>query len=211
MKVLLIADSPDFDLALVKRLAESHDRIVVLDGAAAKVRGVINPHLICGDFDSLDVEMAKTWYPGAEFLFLPDQYKNDLEKALLHVLDEGGHEVSIVCAFGGRMDISFANLSVVARYHDRASLSLRYSGLTMRVISDLSAEANTCRFSVPKDSPLSVIAFDRSATVSIENVRYPLSRGILEPGSMGVSNTACGGEVRITAHQGTVFVFYDDV
>jgi thiamine pyrophosphokinase len=76
MKVLLIADSPDFDLALVKRLAESHDRIVVLDGAAAKVRGVINPHLICGDFDSLDVEMAKTWYPGAEFLSLPDQYKN---------------------------------------------------------------------------------------------------------------------------------------
>lgn len=211
MKVLLIADSPDFDHSLVRRVAASHDRIVVLDGAAEKVRGVITPHLICGDFDSLDVAMAKTWYPGVEFLRFPDQYKNDLEKALLHVLDEGAHEVSMVCAFGGRMDVSFANLAVVARYHARAALSLRHAGITMRVVSDASIERSSCVFNVPKDASLSVIAFDQPATVSIENVFYPLERGVLNPGSMGVSNTALGGEVRVTAHAGTAFVFYDDV
>lgn len=211
MKVLLIADSPDFDLSLVRRLAASHDRIVVLDGAAEKVRGVITPHLICGDFDSLDVAVAKTWYPGVEFLSLPDQSKNDLEKALLHLLDEGAREVTIVCAFGRRMDVSFANLAVMARYHERASLSLRHFGITMRVVSDASVKTNSCTFTTPKGASLSVIAFERPATVSIENVMYPLERGILEPGSMGVSNKALGGEVRVTVHQGTAFVFYDEV
>jgi len=51
VKALIIADSPEFDLNLVERLAATSDFVVVTDGAVHKIGSRVTPNVVCGDFD----------------------------------------------------------------------------------------------------------------------------------------------------------------
>lgn len=210
VKALLIADSPEFDLDTAARLAASSDFIVVTDGAVHKITPRITPHVVCGDFDSIDREEALRSYPHAQFLLFPDQNMNDLEKAVLFLLEKGASEISVVCAVGGRIDTGAANLGVVIRYHDRAPITLHQGAMAMRVVSSLTPGTSAYSFYAAKDSVVSTIALERTAKVSLINVEWPLHNAPLEPGSMGVSNKGLGLIASITVHDGIVLVFHTD-
>jgi thiamine pyrophosphokinase len=95
MKVLLIADSPDFDSAYIARHASSVDSIIVTDGALDKLPSSIIPTIVCGDFDALVLPEARAKYLQTEFMPLPDQNQNDLEKALMLAIARGATEITI--------------------------------------------------------------------------------------------------------------------
>jgi thiamine pyrophosphokinase len=210
VKALLIADSPEFDLDTAVRLAARSDFIVVTDGAVHKLHARISPHVVCGDFDSINRSEALRSYPQSQFLVLPDQNMNDLEKATLLLLDKGATEISVVCAVGGRFDTAAANLGVVVRYHERALITLHQGEMVMRVVSNRTVGTSEYSFHAGKDSVVSTIAMERTATVSLSNVAWPLNNAPLEPGSMGVSNKGLGLIASITVHDGIVLVFHTD-
>jgi len=62
MKVLLIADSPDFDSAYISRHATYMDQVIVTDGAVDKLPPTVTPDVICGDFDSIRLPKARERY-----------------------------------------------------------------------------------------------------------------------------------------------------
>lgn len=209
MKVLLIADSPDFDSAYISRNAAAADSIIVTDGALEKLPASVTPTIVCGDFDALVIPEARARYVDTEFVTLLDQNQNDLEKALLLAISRGATEVTIASAFGGRMDISVANLSVLIRHHTTCPLSMIHGSMVSRVLSDRGEGADEVSFDARPGAPLSCIPLDGDAVVTISNVQYPLTNEVLRAGSHGVGNHALGGPVRVKVHRGLVVVGYE--
>lgn len=81
------------------------DKIIVgVDGAALKLlRLGIKPHVILGDFDSLQSPYQQ---PQSDIttIHLPDQNHPDLVKAIRYCDGEGASSITIICALGGRLD-----------------------------------------------------------------------------------------------------------
>jgi thiamine pyrophosphokinase len=209
MKVLLIADSPDFDSAYIARHASSVDSIIVTDGALDKLPSSIIPTIVCGDFDALVLPEARAKYLQTEFMPLPDQNQNDLEKALMLAIARGATEITIASAFGGRMDISIANLSVLVRHHTACPMMMIHGAMMIRVLSDRGDGADEVVFKARVGAPLSCIPLEGDAVVTLSNVRWPLTEEVLRAGSHGVGNHALGGPVRVTVHRGLVVVGYE--
>jgi thiamine pyrophosphokinase len=209
MKVLLIADSPDFDSAYIARNAESVDAIIVTDGALNKLPPSVTPHIVCGDFDALVVPEARAKYVSTEFISLLDQNQNDLEKSLQLAISRGATEITVASAFGGRMDISVANLATLIRHHTSCALSMVHGTMISRVLSDRVEGAHTVTFNARPGAPLSCIALESDALVSISNVQWPLTEQVLRAGSHGVGNHALGGPVCVTVHRGLVVLGYE--
>ena len=209
MKVLLIADSPDFDSAYIARHAATMDSIIVTDGALEKLPSSVMPNIVCGDFDALVLPEARAKYVQTEFISLPDQSQNDLEKALILAISRGATEIMIASAFGGRMDISVANLSVLVRHHTECPMSMIHGAMTSRVLSDRGQGADEAIFEARAGAPLSCIPLDGDAVVTLSNVQWPLTEDVLRAGSHGVGNNALGGPVRVKVHRGLVVVGYE--
>lgn len=203
MKMLVVGDSPDFEIATVAAVAASCTAVVALDGAAEKLPAGVNPILVCGDFDSLDVSQARRRFPAAEFVELADQNENDLEKALRLLVSRGAREVVLCSVLGGRPDQNLANLGVMVRHHTVLSLCAIHGGFECRVAS----LGHPLRLALKEGDELSVVPFGVEATISLNGVRWPLAGEVLRGGSHGVSNVALGGEVLVSPESGTVFVF----
>ncbi len=203
MRALIIADSPDFEPETVERLAAESALCVVLDGAASKVPSGIRPMAILGDFDSVDRWHALQRFPGAEIVHLHDQSRSDLEKGVAFTLSRGATEIVLCCALGGRIDHSFANLAVIARYHGEVPIWALQGGMECRAASS----ARPLRVPVATGRLVSVIPFGGPVQVSLSGVRYAMARETLCAGSHGVSNQATGGEIVVEPLDGVVLVF----
>ena len=203
MQVLVVGDSPDFELPYVPVADACGIALVALDGAAEKLPKGVEPTLICGDFDSLDLPNARRRFPNAEFVELADQDENDLEKALRLLLSRGAQEVLLCSVLGGRPDQNLANLGVMVRHHTALSLCALHRGYECRVASP----GRPLRLVLNEGDQVSVVPFGVDATVSLDGVRWPLAGQLLRTGSHGVSNVALGGEVLVSPESGAVFVF----
>lgn len=209
MKALVIANSPEFDTEYLRSHARSFDLVVVLDEALERIPDSVVPNIICGDFDSLDVDLAKKRYPTREFVCLPDQHSNDLEKALLMVFERGAKEIVIACALGGQPAVSLANTAVMIRHHHLCGMSMVHRSTTLRVFSDRSAAQSNARLKVKRGSDFACIALENDAVVTLRDVAWELREQILYPGSHGVGNTTNSEEVSVMVHRGLVVVSYE--
>ena len=109
MKYAIIANGPFLTEDIIAEAVKVSDRIVVLDGALGQLASLgINPHIIIGDFDSIDDQQKKIWGIPEKFslernpssnepkceagkykahiIFTPNQDFPDLYKALQLVL-----------------------------------------------------------------------------------------------------------------------------
>lgn len=200
MKALIVADSPEFEQDTLLRECPHADIVIALDGAAEKLPKGVTPAIICGDFDSINLSEAKKRFPQAEFLFLENQYANDLEKALLLIKERGATEVLLCCALGGRIDQCMANISVMARYHGELAIVALHGGMSHRVAS----RRAPVRVVLAPGDVVSTIPLGGPAIVTITGVLYPLAGQELRTGSLGVGNEAIGGEVLLDVEQGEV-------
>lgn len=117
MRALVIANGTPPEPGLVHRLARDADLVVCADGGAlAALAAGLRPHWIVGDLDSLTEGMIAGWLPlGTGIRRYPARKdETDLELALLHVLQCGADEITIVGALGGRVDQTLANLFLLA-------------------------------------------------------------------------------------------------
>lgn len=119
---VIIADGPFLDKKLIQTVIQNR-QIIALDGAANQLRQLsITPHVILGDFDSIDAISQTYWgiiktfdelhlddapYQGNhQVLIVPaaDQNLTDLEKGIEYCDKQGAKQITLLCAAGGRED-----------------------------------------------------------------------------------------------------------
>jgi thiamine pyrophosphokinase len=196
-RACIIANTPTFNSSCATARASEADLIIATDGAANRLSADVNPHIICGDFDSIDIADAQRRFPTSELIRSTCQETNDLEKCIALALERGATEIAISCALGGRIDQTVTTLSLLERYHREVSIILYEETHSCRVVS-----------SATTGDTISLVPRGDGATVSLKAVRWPLTRELLTPGSRGVSNEALGSSVALTVHSGVVFLFH---
>jgi thiamine pyrophosphokinase len=209
MRALIIANGSDLQLEDLDELLNNHDLIFVTDGAAQRLPPTNRALIICGDFDSIDLDDARTRHPKAEFLRLPDQSTNDLEKAIMLARDRGAEMVTLLGVFGGRLDQSFATVSVMLRYHGVLDIVSRRGGAAAWIISPTSIGEGSLRIEAAPGDGVATLPISPDATVTLTNVRWPLAAERLKAGSRGVSNEALGGVVEVNVTTGIVLFCHD--
>ena len=118
-------NSESFGLKLLEALWRSSGTRVCADGGGNRVltlsQGSLIPEAVVGDLDSLTLE-ARNFYreKGVDVCQVEDQDRNDLDKAIEYLHShQKTQSVSIVGAFGGRLDQVFATFDCVYRWSEK--------------------------------------------------------------------------------------------
>ncbi|HZO91974.1 MAG TPA: thiamine diphosphokinase [Chthonomonadaceae bacterium] len=207
MKALILANGESPSEALAQRLAAEHDLLLATDGAAHRAAGLgLKPDIICGDFDSVRLEVAQAEFPCAAFLPTPDQDQADLEKAIAVARDRGASAITILGAAGGRIDHTLANHLLLLRYHTEIPLVIIGDSSHVWAISGTMDTPGECTFDAEPGDIVSVLSYDGKARVTLTGLRWTLLDERLPIGTRGMSNVAESNRVSIRARGGAVIV-----
>ena len=182
------------------------DLIIAADGGARHCRSLgLTPHLVVGDFDSLDeTELAELQAAGSQVVrYARNKDFTDLELALQHARQRGATEILVLAALGGRWDQTLANLLLPAaeelcctkiRLIDGAQeMSFLRGGECMEVLGQ------------PGDTVSLVPLKGDAHGVTTQGLSYPLHAESLIFGSTrGISNELLGTQASIWLEQGLV-------
>jgi thiamine pyrophosphokinase len=117
-RVVIFANGLLPDLAAAKRLIGPGEPLLAADAGASHILKMgLLPSLVVGDLDSLPAEdLKKLKSAGVRMVSYPrSKDLTDLELAINFALEDGFHKLLIVAAFGGRLDMTLSNLSLLTR------------------------------------------------------------------------------------------------
>ena len=115
MRAIIIAGGQAGDQGWQQWVRED-DWIIGADGGAARALAWgLRPDLVIGDMDSLPEEArAILESGGCRFIEHPRaKDQTDLELALVHAVQEGAEEITVLGALGGRLDHAMANIFIL--------------------------------------------------------------------------------------------------
>jgi len=207
MRVLILANGAAPSAKTASAAAGKHDTLIATDGAAYKAAAMgLTPDIICGDFDSMDFDLARQEFPAAEFVALPDQNLADLEKAINLAMERGATSVTVLGWNGGRVDHSLTSFALLHRFHSELEISLEDDDSVVRSISGTPGHTGRLTIATQPQDTISLIAFSKAENVSISGVSFPLEHASLPVGTHGVSNVATADSVSIEIGEGSVLV-----
>ena len=94
-----------------------NDLVIAADGGSGHCQtlGII-PDVLIGDLDSTSKDLIQDWQNAGALVIRhhPQKDETDLELALLHAQAEGASEIIVYGAVGGRLDMTFGNLLLLA-------------------------------------------------------------------------------------------------
>lgn len=181
MEFVIVANG-DFLVREMIEQAIANKIIVALDGAANTLLNLgIKPHIILGDFDSINTEKAlpqvaishlKTPYYNSQAIRIvpaPDQNNTDLTKGIRYCDQEGAQSIAIICATGRRLDHHEANLrSLYKEYRAKRPLIIHGEEQSVRLLRD-----EAFSFSGEIGDKFGAVAYPE-AEISSEGLRYEL-------------------------------------
>ncbi len=183
---------------------QENDLIIAADGGLLPLlQAGITPHLLIGDFDS----MEKPNLP-IETITLPiEKDDTDMVFGIKEGFRRGYTEFLIYGGLGGnRLSHTLANIQLLSLVHDMGGHATLVGGKTQILL--LEKEIKT--FPKEQKGTLSVFAYSPTATVSLNNVYYPLEQGTLKNTfPLGVSNHFIGKPAQITVHDGQALVIIE--
>jgi thiamine pyrophosphokinase len=192
----------------VKALIREGDYIIAADGGTYHcVRLGITPHLVVGDFDSLDETELKALQTSGTKLVRYDPRKDytDLELALEHARKSGATEVLVFAALGARWDQTLANLLLPA--------AQTLSELEVRLIDgaqeiSLLHSGENCLLEGSPGDTLSLIPLTPEARgVLTQGLEYPLRRETLYLGATrGISNVFMRPQASVSLEEGLLLI-----
>lgn len=159
----------------------------------------ILPDLAVGDFDSAESAVPS----GVEVMkFPPEKDESDALIAAKIALERGFDELRFLCALGGRLDHTFANLQML--------YNLKKRGVSARLFGDREQAfflENETR-EIPNFSGyLSVFSWEKSAVISEIGVKYPADRlSFSNEFPVGLSNEVVGKSAVVTVHSGAALI-----
>jgi thiamine pyrophosphokinase len=189
--------------------AEQSDLVLAADGGALHcLRLEIAPAIVIGDLDSLEEADRQTLEAGGtEFItHSPDKDQTDLELALLDALARGATEITVLGAIGGRLDMTIANVQLLALPElSRVRVELWQGDQTACLIRPPGGpiEGNS-------GDGLSLIPLGGEVRdITTQDLRYPLKNEVLGFGpARGVSNVISGSDPRVEFGTGNLLIVH---
>ncbi len=188
--VIAAAGEPE-SAGFVKNLITQNDFVIAADAGYFLLESAgITPDLIVGDFDSAEKPRLNV-----ETITLnPVKDCTDTEFAVEKAVEMGYRDILILGALGGRIDHSFANITITAQYKNKGvNIILTGEGRKIYALKDETHILNKT------NSYVSVFAFGGDCTVTLEGMFYPLKNYVLSPFcDLGVSNEIVCDNAKIT-------------
>lgn len=205
--IVVVAGGDPVPAALVAAVPE-RACVIAADAGVARARSLgWDVDIAVGDFDSLGADDVARLEELAHQvrMFDTDKDATDLELALavaaeVPVAEPERARVLVLGLEGGRPDHALANLLVAS--------SARFSHLDVELVLERARAwvvRDRLEGTLAGGTVLSLVPVHGDATVSIDGVRWPLSRTRLTSGSTrGVSNEVLGAPVSLLVHDGAV-------
>ena len=184
---------------------EDGDLLIAADGGYLWCLELgLRPHLLIGDFDSLNGDLP----PDIETVRLAvDKDDTDMSAAIEAGWQQGFRRFHLHGGTGGRLDHTLGNLQLIAGLAQRGGVGLLFDrDCAATAISD----GGSVRFPAGSAGTVSVFACAGTATgVWEEGLHFPLADATLESGfPLGVSNRLTGERARISVGAGTLLILY---
>lgn len=197
----LIVSGGEFEDVLSSADLEVPDYIIACDRGWLHARRLnLHPDVVLGDFDSSPRPAAA--YPNI-LTFPVRKDDTDTMLAVRHALSAGCDHLTIICALGGRMDHTYANIQT-AFFAASQRVPCRILGLS--TVMDAYTE-DTRVFPARPGWSLSVFSLSDRSVVSLSGTAYDCEHTLLTSSfPLGTSNQWAASEARITVEQGTILV-----
>jgi thiamine pyrophosphokinase len=194
----------------VAAILRSEDYLIAADGGAEHCKNLnLKPDVVIGDMDSISRGVEKGLHEsGTKFISYPeDKDKTDLELALSYTQKIGADEILLFGILGGRLDMTVANLLLLAKDEwSDVSISVVEGGDTAYLIN------NTVPVSLVGKigDKVSLIPLSgRVEGVSTSGLRWKLNDDILYFGdTRGVSNELSASTGDITVRSGKLLIVH---
>ncbi len=189
MNALLLVNGILTQPDIVKKRIQSvaFDRIIGVDGGSRHAPALgVSPDTIIGDMDSL-ADSDKNSRPGCRIITYPAQ-KNatDLELALIYAVEQGADFIVMACAAGGRLDMTLANVMLLAREHLKECRIEIWDGPWTAWLLRPPGELVNGN---PGDTVSLIPLHGAASGITLAGFTYPLEDETLSPGeSRGLSN-----------------------
>ena len=203
MKSALIISGGDF--APIDN--KTYDLVIACDkGYSYAVKMNISPDIVLGDFDSYTGEICKN----IKTITLP-KVKDDTDTmyAIKYALENGYKDITVCCAFGGRLDHTYANMQSAAYISENGGIPhFVGKGAELYMI-------NNSSITLPKIERHSISIFsysDNCKGVSLKGLKYGLSDSELTNGfPLGVSNEWTDDTAEISVRSGLLCIIISSV
>lgn len=185
------------------------DCVVAVDGGLRHCLALgVRPTILIGDLDSADPKLVDQARSSGTTVheFPADKDATDLELALEMAATAGASSVTVLAAFGGRLDHELATLSLLAAHRWSDLVVTATDGARhVHVVRDhcaLDAEPGITLSLLPWHGPV--------YGVTTEGLKWPLTDATLAPGTThGVSNVAVDPVQQVAISQGVLLVIID--
>ena len=200
----IIGAAPLGDSRLLLQAAERGDFLICADGGLDTARRLgVTPHLILGDFDSLQGEIPD----GEDVIRLPvEKDDTDTMLAVKTALEQGCDTVYIYGGTGGkRLDHTLANLQTLLFIRRRGARGYLYDDDFVWTV--LENESLTIEKTVEWGLFSAFCLGDRAEGIDEVGFQYPLKDAVLTPEfPLGVSNHILEPAATITVRKGALAV-----
>jgi thiamine pyrophosphokinase len=194
----------------LRKEIDEDDLIIAADGGAHHCLelGII-PDILIGDMDSVQPQVINDLQSqGTQLIVHPrDKNQTDLELALSFAADQGAQDVLLLGLVGGRLDLSLANLMLLAK-DDWRNMSLIVSDGpdTAYIMHDHDSISLVGK---PGDIVSLIPLTDQVLDVSTRGLRWPLLNATLAIGNTtSVSNEILEDSAQIKIGTGKLFLVH---
>ncbi len=209
MKAVIFANGVIENAERAREAAQSADLVVASDGGATNCLQLdVIPKIVVGDLDSLDDHLQRALEAkGSQFIIHPrDKDQTDLELALHTATARGAKTITVLGAMGGRLDMAFANVLLLALPElSDVRIELWYGNQTAWLVRP-PGEALLGEHG----DLLSLIPLGGAASgVTTVDLKYALCNESLQPGpARGISNVINGFDPSIKLRRGAVLIVH---
>lgn len=205
-KCVIIASGTIGNIFDYKKIIKEADLIICADGGLRYLDMLsINPHVILGDFDSVDLSLIEKYRNRNIKIYDYPTRKDatDSELAIDLAIENQPKEVIMLGVVGTRMDHTLINMQMLIKFDGL--------GIDARIIND-----NNVIYFVNKkitikgkiNDQVSIVAItDKIIGITTKGLEYPLAQETISFGeSRGVSNVFSSEEIEIDFESGKFFL-----
>jgi thiamine pyrophosphokinase len=194
--IALVANGSLGDSPQLAHELRRYETLIAVDGGLNHCyRLGVTPHLVVGDFDSVDPDVLAHYHAVPRRMFPRDKDQTDLELALQEVFNTGSETAVAYGALGRRTDHLLANLQLLRRYPVR----LFYQGEDERLF----AVVGEYRLECHPGQVLSLIPLGGPVEgVTTKGLKWELTDATFNKEFFSISNECTGDEVRISIAKG---------
>lgn len=208
--VAIVANGQIEDTSIISKKLKEYDFVIAADGGAVHClkMGII-PHLLMGDFDSINSHALEMFSNVPKMTFLRDKDETDLELAITHAFLLNPEKVTLFAATGNRTDHLYVHLNLLRRFP--AKLYMETENETIFSINHSVANPKfTMRTTT--GTTLSLLPIGGQVTdVTTEGLKWELKNKTLDGNFFSISNICLTDSVSISLQDGDLLCFLETI